>query len=117
LIGQAYAGFLPNEPQAPDAPNPNQATDNSVSISSTATTPVAQAWVISISSTSTAAPGQVEILRKGGLPAYMENQGSQAVVLVGPNLKKDNLLQQQKIVLELLNTPGTIVPYVSSASS
>jgi cell division septation protein DedD len=114
IIGQAYADFLPDEPQAPAAPSAQQTDSNAVPIPSIVSTAVSQAFVISIPSTPTSAPGQVKILRKGGLPAFIQNQGNQVVVQVGPELDKSNLLQQQKIVLELLNTPGTITSYQMS---
>ncbi|MDO8954191.1 MAG: hypothetical protein Q7V63_05015 [Gammaproteobacteria bacterium] len=108
----AYADFIPQEAPIPSNPgivqqtntDPNASTNNT-DLSS------AEAWLISIPSTSTTASQQVHILRKGGLPAYSQTQGNQTLVLVGPELNKTNLLQEQKIVLELLDTAGTIVPY------
>ncbi|MDF2691568.1 MAG: hypothetical protein K0S29_1423 [Gammaproteobacteria bacterium] len=110
LIGQAYAGFLPDEPQAPAVPSTKQTAINAANAESSDNS-AGSAWQISIPSTPTSAPAQAAILRKGGLPAYWQNQANQTVVLVGPELDKDNLLKQQKIVLELLDTPGTIVSY------
>ncbi|MDF2529734.1 MAG: hypothetical protein K0Q57_614 [Gammaproteobacteria bacterium] len=111
LAVQAYAGFLPDEPPVPAVPNTQQASSNTSAPFGATDRPEANASVISIPSTPSAAPNQAAILRKGGLPAYWQNQAGQTVVLVGPELDKTKLLQQQKIVLELLNTPGTIVSY------
>lgn len=112
FLGQAYAGFIPDEPPLPTNPNTSEkANVGNGTFAEINQTPVANAWIITIPSTPTAATGQLSILRKNNLPAYIENQGGQTLLVVGPELVKSKLLQEQKIVLELLNTAGTIVPY------
>jgi len=112
MIVQAYASFLPEEVPLPSNPDTSQKADVGLTISSEKVDLSSlQAWQIIVPSTPTAARRQVTILRTGGLPAYIQTQGNQTLVVVGPELNKTSLQQEQKIVLELLHTSGTIVPY------
>lgn len=111
-IAAAYAGFLPDEVPVPMNPNTTEKANlGSSSASSSVNLPIASAWAISIPTTSSAAPGQLAILHKNNLPAYQSHAANQTVIMIGPDLSKANLIQDQKLVLELLNTAGTIVPY------
>jgi cell division septation protein DedD len=104
----SFAGFLPDEVPVPASPSTNQ---NIANDEDNIMAPSPDVWQIVIASTPKTVADQVKILRKGGLPAYAKVQGNQASIIVGPELDKTKLQQEQKIVLELLDTAGTIVPY------